>query len=54
VLMVVVTKVEKRREDVPLVRPSVASKTLSVATDQRVMISWMSDGSGALHARSTD
>ena len=50
VLVDVVATADKRREDVPLVCPSVAQTSLSMAADQRVTISWLSVGTADLHA----
>jgi hypothetical protein len=49
-LVDVVATVNKRVEGVPLVCPSVAQMSLSMAADERVTISWLSVGTAALHA----
>jgi hypothetical protein len=48
VLVDVVATADKRGEGVPLVCPSVAQMSLSVAANQRVTISWLSIGTAAL------
>jgi hypothetical protein len=46
----VLVTADKREEGGPLVCPSVAQMSLSVAADERVTSSWLSVGTAALHA----